>query len=207
MEKIVLGLSGGLASGKSYLASKLDAYLTSKHIPVKRIELDSIRRYILWESMASEHVRLRKELADSFHLTLENTFLNRQRFTNLIFISSGNLDQYRQIVKPVFKSEVVKSINPDSFNIFEWTYIEEEGYKDVLTLPLVHLNVDNLTRYKRIESMGDITPGLFDRIARERFLPKSIVVESDIEPVEFMQKISQYDINTYQILLSIGAVE
>jgi len=119
-----IGITGHLGVGKSTLAQRL-----VKHCDFAIIELDDVRRHALWESLEPQHVLLRKQLADAFNIGLEQSFMNRELLTSIIFQNYENLQKYSRIATPVLKQDVREKIKNNSFVV--WAWFLEETYTDI----------------------------------------------------------------------------
>lgn len=121
-----IGITGALGSGKSTLAHKIKTNNPHYHI----IEVDDLRRYVLWESLEEEHLSLREQLCHAFHLPV----FDRVIFTDLIFSSIENLSLYRSIMTPVLKNMVQQHITQYNYCIVVWAYLIEEQYVDMVNI-------------------------------------------------------------------------
>lgn len=71
--KIVCGVAGSIASGKTFLCKQLQAIASEQSISLHIIQVDEIRRYILDTSQETNHIRLREQLAQQW-ITNQNIF-------------------------------------------------------------------------------------------------------------------------------------
>lgn len=181
METIVLGISGPIAAGKTWLSARIQEYLNSLNIPTNCISLDVIRRYILWESEEYPHTVVKKQLAAAFGLSLSESQLKlpRDEFTRLLFSSDVYLDRYRHIASPVLYNEALARIKQGHINIIEWAFLEEEGYATLLTHPCIHVVEAIDTRMERLRNMPDFIPSNLERLKLDCFLPKNVIVKSN----------------------------
>lgn len=182
MDAIVLGISGPLAAGKSYLATRLVAHLNTLGVSNHLISLDLLRRYVLWESLHPDHIYLRQQLGMSFNLALDpdTLLLPRYEFTQLLFSNPDYMARYRSLATPTLYKETKNLLKPSTVNILEWTFLEEEGYGTLLTHPVIHVTAPLDVRKKRLEAMPDFNTGCLERLKLDDFLPKSIVVDSNV---------------------------
>lgn len=131
----VYGITGSLGVGKSSLAKELRYHWNCIHDSyLYIIELDDIRRYVLWESIDNEHVALRIELAKLFSLTprTEYAWLERSEFTRILFSSKKKLQDYSLIATPVLKAYVQKEIKKHPYCLLVWAYLIEEDYLSLI---------------------------------------------------------------------------
>lgn len=151
----VIGITGKIASGKTWWRKNLAAYL-SNYMTVAEIDLDSIRRHALWESTSERHERLRIRLADILNLKIEDSFLNREIFTKKIFESNYTFNIYRLIVTPVFMRDIMDKIHSYDVSIIEWTLLVEDGYDRFLTHPPIYVDTPDHIRMSRLQGQPDI---------------------------------------------------
>lgn len=116
-------ITGAINSGKSYFAREV-----KRRLNCQIIEVDDIRRHILWVSEKKEHIELREKLGDYFSLpTLgESHKLNREIFTHKIFENAENLYNYSLIATPVIQKYIENIQEENSFLV--WVFILEEEY-------------------------------------------------------------------------------
>lgn len=139
MNTHVYGITGAMGAGKSTISQALKFYWVE---PLHIIELDVIRRYMLWVSTEAEHINLRKDLAASLSLISksEKHWLNRENFTNLIFSSKEKLEVYSKIATPILKKKVQQEISQHKNVLIEWAYLIEEQYTSFINKKVILMN-------------------------------------------------------------------
>lgn len=125
------GITGDISSGKSHLS-----LLLKSHLPfVNIIEIDDIRRYILWHSVEPTHISIRKELSTLFSEKTHSHFywMNRETFTQKLFSSSYFLSLFSKKMTPIIK-EYIKHhyFKKNTVNVIVWVFLLEENYNELL---------------------------------------------------------------------------
>lgn len=134
------GITGRISVGKSFFASQLKRWM---HCQI--IEVDDIRRHILWKSVQKEHVEMRQSLSNFFGLKLmsDECWLNQEILTTKIFQSPENLCAYSAIATPVIKKYIENIQDKDSFLV--WALLLEEGYDSLCNGKIIEV-VDKTNR-------------------------------------------------------------
>lgn len=100
----IIGVTGEIASGKSYLSNMLSEFGKKSNIPVSIIDIDKIGHQIL-ESLAEPlYKELREEIAKQFGNDIKNEdgYINRKRLGQIIFNDPVKLKQFNEIIyKPL----------------------------------------------------------------------------------------------------------
>ena len=119
-------ITGAINSGKTYFANELQ-----KRMDYQIIEVDDVRRHLLWDSTEKNHVLLREFLSDEFQISTSGNykFLNREELTNKIFARPENLKQYSLIATPFIKEHILTIQKNKSFLV--WVFILEENYDEM----------------------------------------------------------------------------
>ena len=147
----VIGLSGGIASGKSTITKAL----REMNVPV--IDCDEITRDIMREGSP-----ILKELSFEFGTEVLNDdgTLNRRILGSRVFGNKDNLEKLNSITHPAIKSEIQRNINyyrdrGEKYCIVDGALLMEGIFKDISdTLILVY--VDRDTQIKRLISRNKI---------------------------------------------------
>lgn len=128
------GITGLINTGKTTLANKLALILD-----YKIIEVDDVRREILWNSKDNKHVRLRKDLAEIFKLNTYSQYhwINRELFTKEIFKNPESLYNYSLIATPTIKEYINLKQEDNSFIV--WVYLLEEGYDSFINGKIIEV--------------------------------------------------------------------
>lgn len=133
-----IGITGVIGSGKSFVAQSLkDQYCANI------IEIDDIRRDLLWNCLSPLAVSLRQELIRIFDIKAfdEDFFFDRSSFTDYIFSDSLLLKKFNLICFPYFKEEINHRFVSDKLNLLVWVNLIEDNYFTLVEhVILVHIS-------------------------------------------------------------------
>lgn len=147
----IIGLSGGIASGKS----KISEILMDMGIPV--IDGDDIAHYIV--EKGSPVLDCLVELFGIEILKIDGT-LDRKKLGALVFSNKENLKKLNNIIHPAIKNEILKKIDfykntGKKCCIVDGALLMEGIFKDIVSiLILVYVNRD--TQLKRLMNRNSI---------------------------------------------------
>lgn len=124
-----IGITGIIGCGKSFLAH----YLCSLY-EANIIEIDDIRRNMLWSSLSAESVNLRKALIKEFYIQDYDCqfFFDRESFTDFIFSDIQILKNFNSICQSYFKKTIKKNLLPNRLNCIVWVNLIEDNYVDMI---------------------------------------------------------------------------
>lgn len=145
----IIGITGVMGAGKSYFANNFSKYYP-EHKEINIIEIDEIRRKLLWKSNSSLAIDLRKKIISEFSiLNYDEKFLfNREIFTNYIFSDKKILDKFNEICKDFFVKEIKNNYEKEKLNLLVWVnLIEEEYFK--LVNSIIYVDINEVTWSKR----------------------------------------------------------
>jgi pantetheine-phosphate adenylyltransferase/dephospho-CoA kinase len=88
-DQLLIGITGGIGSGKSYVTKKLINLnkIDNNRVPVSYIDMDEIGRYILKESKETFHISIREKIANFFGKDLinDNKKICVKKLLNIMF--------------------------------------------------------------------------------------------------------------------------
>lgn len=125
----VVGITGIIGSGKTFLSELL------KHShKANIIEVDNIRRSMLWHSLSIDSINLRKDIIHQFSIDKydENYFFDRSSFTQLIFSNVNILQKFNLLCRPYFYKNIKDNILDDVLNCIVWVNLIEDDYLDLI---------------------------------------------------------------------------
>lgn len=96
-----VGVTGVIASGKSYIGKKLVEIGNKRGIPVHNIELDKIGHDILERLTEPRYVAVRNEIADTFgeHVQMQDGFIDRKVLGEIVFNEPEKLEKLNTIME------------------------------------------------------------------------------------------------------------
>lgn len=133
----IIGITGVIGSGKSFLSHYLKSYYQANII-----EIDTIRRDMLWNSFSSQSVQLRKELTEEFCIEKYDSqyFFDRTSFTQFIFSNIHFLNKFNVICKPYFKEAIKNLLISERLNCVVWVNLIEDDYLDMIEY-MIYVNI------------------------------------------------------------------
>jgi dephospho-CoA kinase len=149
-----IGVTGQMGTGKTYLIDALAACMEQRHMPVRIISIDNIRRYLM--TLSPNHWELRKSVAERFGLMQGETGFDLQALAAAVFGAANGPEDFWHIVGPEIVEAVRLEIRRPGDSLLEWARLAEDGF-----LPLVdHVIVTRCTasvQRQRLEG-GDLPP-------------------------------------------------
>src|SRR3989339_771829 len=114
--KKIFGITGDIASGKTFTCNKLVKIATKKKIKLQILSVDDIRRNILSKSKKQKHIDLRKLLIKKLKLKKidkKYAFINLLEISNRIFGNVNNMKFFRSQVNKetylIIKNHILKT--------------------------------------------------------------------------------------------------
>ena len=134
---IIIGLSGGIASGKSTISKML------KDMGIPVIDGDYIAHSIM-----NREGKVLDKVVETFGIEILNIdgTLNRKKLGDLVFSSKNNLDKLNSITHPAIKEEIIETINnyinaKEKCCVVDGALLMEGIFKDIVNiLILVFVN-------------------------------------------------------------------
>lgn len=158
----IIGITGVIGSGKTFLSNYLQSYCQANII-----EIDTIRRDMLWSSLSQSSIQLRQELIQEFSIEYYDfqLFFDRIRFTQLIFSNIHLLNKFNAICQPYFKDSIRNQLIPEQLNCIVWVNLIEDDYLDMIEYLIyvnisqdkwIQLNQDQIMVIERLHSQLDL---------------------------------------------------
>ncbi|PCH57033.1 MAG: hypothetical protein COC15_01975 [Legionellales bacterium] len=100
-QQVIIGITGEIAVGKSFLCNKLQEIGAKLKQQVHHIELDHLAHDILQKLVEPIHIATRDKIATTFGATVMNNagFINRTALGNLVFGSAAKMQQLNNIMR------------------------------------------------------------------------------------------------------------
>ncbi len=145
----IIGVTGIMGAGKSYFAQKM---LSCEH---HIIEIDDIRRELLWSSMNIHAIELRKTIIENFNLKNydQKFFFDRASFTEYIFSQKYILKNFNCLCKPFFIQEIFQQYDRNKINLLVWSHLIEDDYIQLLN-SIIFIDI-HLDKWKKINPIHD----------------------------------------------------
>lgn len=180
----VLGVTGLMGSGKTYVCSKLIELCTKKQISINYLSIDEIRREILGAN--NKYINSRVSIAEILGLKLEgDSSINRQELNKIIYSSNESMNSFKSIINPIIRENIIEKKKYTRLMLIEWAMIVQDGFlKDVdYNVLLVKCDYDN--RIKRLIN-GDLPK---EEIIKRIILQLS---EPELESILKSSKLNNY---------------
>lgn len=125
----IIGVTGIIGAGKSFVAERI-----KQQYDANIIELDDIRRDMLWYSLSPEAYNLRKSIIEKFSINSYDAhyFFDRENFTKFIFSDEYMLRQFNLLCVNYFLDNIRKKILPNKLNCVVWVNLIEENYLQLI---------------------------------------------------------------------------
>lgn len=138
--KKVIGLTGGVASGKSTVSRFLDDF------GANIIDVDKVGHDIL---LRPEVVEI---IGNTFENVIKDSVVSRQALGSIVFSNKEKLDELNNIMYPLMKEEILRRIS-DGINIVDMAILFESGFDLICDeVIVVHSTVKN--QIERMEMRG-----------------------------------------------------
>lgn len=183
---MLVGLTGGVASGKSLVAGEL------KRLGAHLIDADDVAREITSKGMPAYHAIVREFGADAL---LKDGSINRRALGGIVFSDAGKLKRLNAITHPLIREAIEKRIkdieagHKDPIIIIDAALLIETGfYKKVSKVIVVY--ADEARQRERIMRRNDLTGQEAEkRIAAQMPLKEKLnfadyVIYNDLSPEE-----------------------
>lgn len=153
----IVGLTGEIGVGKSYLGRKFAEYGKQKSINVHNIELDEIGHQILEEFKEDFYIETRKQIADEFgeKVVFSNGMIDRKALGEIVFndpLKMGRLNElmYTPVLvklrREIYGKRGLIFLNAALLAEAELTYLCNNN--------VVLVSTDELTQNRRLEERG-----------------------------------------------------
>jgi len=156
--QFLVGVTGVMGSGKSYIAEKLVKYSEDKDLKVFNIDLDSLANGI-YGSDKPAHVLVRQKIEDRFGT------LDRKEISKIVFdpnIKKGkneHLDFLNQVFKEPVKVLLRKELNDkQGIVLINSAILVESNLLDLCNNHVILVNADDSIRHKRLLEKRFIDP-------------------------------------------------
>lgn len=161
--KFLIGVTGGIASGKSTLCRNLEKYSKQQEIPLHYINFDVITKEIHERKDLPIFSEIREQIALRFGNQVLNTdgTTNKKILGDIVFADQRAMqDLMRIILEPLiyFLRKKVDSIKSPAIILVEWAIIFDRNLTYLFDENIVHIWVSRDEQEKRIKVRDALNP-------------------------------------------------
>ncbi len=153
----IIGITGEIASGKTYLAEKLTEFGEKQGRELHNIDLDQLAHQIQDELTEPQYQQVRQQIIDEFgkEIKKKNGSINRQKLGELVFSDREKLDRLNQIMwKPVLVRLRRELQGKQGIILINSALLAEADLLAVCNNRIVLTEVDEKTQRKRLKDRG-----------------------------------------------------
>ena len=190
-KKILVGVTGGMASGKSTLCKQLNVFSNIHHI-----NMDGLA-HIIYESELPVHKRIQKQIIQQFGLT-GGKLIDRQELGDIVFKDKYKLIELTNMLLEPILHLMHKRINelPEGIILIESAILIEYNLTELVDHNVIHVECDPMEQLNRLKKRG-----LTLRQRKNRVL-------SQLSPKETKQRIKAIQSNEHnRLFMSVNTTD
>ncbi|MCJ8328776.1 MAG: pantetheine-phosphate adenylyltransferase [Lentisphaeria bacterium] len=163
LKRTMIGIAGGIASGKTWFANELKSAL-EKHGLAHYVSLDAVGHYVLSDSDEAIYKSTRLEIANTFGVELmnEDGSINRKDLGQIVFSEPVMLNLLNSIMKQPMMARLYEEL---AFNsklnggvvIIEGAILIEAGWTRLVNNNVILLDADKETRIDRLTERNQLS--------------------------------------------------
>jgi dephospho-CoA kinase len=159
----IVGLTGGVASGKSTVAARFAAL--GAHV----IDVDDISR-----ALTSVDGSATPQIQKKFPSAFEGGALNRTKLRELVFADATHRHALEAILHPMIRNETTRLLNTEAANAAPYVLLvvplmfEGDAYLDVIDCAIV-VDVPRATQLERLVKTRGLSPTVAEQIVNAQF--------------------------------------
>ncbi|MBT3297848.1 pantetheine-phosphate adenylyltransferase [archaeon] len=156
-KQYVLGVTGEIGAGKSYVSKKLVELGTTKGIEVHNIELDHIGHQIITDLKEPRYITVREEIMQTFGPETRNSdgSINRKMLGELIFNNTDAREKLNKIMgKPLLVRYQKELYRKEGLILLNAALIAETGMSYLCNNNVALVNVSKDVQRERLEGRG-----------------------------------------------------
>ncbi|MBN2053119.1 pantetheine-phosphate adenylyltransferase [Candidatus Woesearchaeota archaeon] len=164
--RYMIGITGEIAAGKSYVTEELLAIGKKKGITVYNIDLDKIGHDILEKLNEPRYVAIRREIGEKFGNQVVNPdgFINRKALGEVVFNNPGKLKELNRIMELPMKARLMQEIqDKKGFLLFNAALIAEAGMSYLCNNNTFFITVDKKVQAQRMINERKLTSEQIER--------------------------------------------
>jgi pantetheine-phosphate adenylyltransferase len=156
-DQYIVGITGEIGAGKSYISQQFIAYGKRKGIEVHNIELDKIGHQILGELKHPKYNKVRQQIINTFgkHIKKYDGTIDRKSLGDIVFSNLDELDKLNKIMKtPILVRLKRELYNKKGLILFNAALIAESDMAYLCNNNVILVYADKQTQRNRIASRG-----------------------------------------------------
>ena len=159
LNKFTIGIAGGIAAGKTYIAKMLVSALRKK-ITASYVSLDAIGHYILENSQSSIYVNTRKRIAQCFgqHVMRPDGAIDRKILGKIVFTSPSDLSQLNEIMHEPMMARFYEETRelPGGVIVVEGAILVEAKWTNLVNNNVILVDAPEDLRLRRLSERSEI---------------------------------------------------
>jgi pantetheine-phosphate adenylyltransferase/dephospho-CoA kinase len=179
----MLGITGTIGSGKSYVTKQLVEAGSRLGIPVHEMDLDRMGHEILSTASAPLYSRTRQQIADAFGVPLGPDGIDRAALGNIVFSDPKRREELNAIMANPMRTYFRRALNGKKGIIaLNAALIAELGWSNVVNNNILVIDVDKKTQADRLRTRGHADAEIERRVNSQYTTEQKIsIIESEIE--------------------------
>lgn len=155
----IIGFTGIMGSGKSYIAKQLALYSEDKSTKVYNIELDDVAKYVLYESEKPSHLKLREALVKNFGTS------KKSEMAAILFQSKEKLSIMQELIRKPLLTEISTMLRgKEGIVIINSATLIEHDLLKLTNNNVVIVTSNDQERFERLKEFRNIS----EEVAKER---------------------------------------
>ncbi|MCK9272898.1 pantetheine-phosphate adenylyltransferase [Candidatus Gracilibacteria bacterium] len=167
MGQYLVGLTGTIGAGKSYITDSFVALGLEQNIPVYNIDLDKIGHRILETATDEGYVRVRQELISAFgdKIKKEDGFIDRKALGEIVFNNNEKRKKLDEILyTPIILKIRKEMVGKKGIILLNGALLAEAGITDLTNNNVVLIGVDKQVQQTRLSGRGHNSKQIETRI-------------------------------------------
>jgi pantetheine-phosphate adenylyltransferase len=156
----IVGITGEIGSGKSYVSEKLVELAEQRKMPVHYIDMDKIGHQILGDQPEPAYQKVRKEVADAFgsHLRRGDGSIDRKALRDIVFSDAEKLKKLNEIMQKPLQVQLSRKLYGRKGLIFlEAALFAENKANYLCNNNIILVNADEKSTDRRLTEKRDMT--------------------------------------------------
>jgi pantetheine-phosphate adenylyltransferase len=154
-----VGIAGGIAAGKTYVAQQLIEQL-QKQVTATYISLDEVGHYVLSDADGAIYRKTRDRIAAAFgqHLVLEGSAIDRRALGQIVFANPTALTQLNQIMREPMLTRLYEETqtSPRGIVVLEGAILVEAQWTKLVNNNIILVDASEAVRLERLMNRSQI---------------------------------------------------